>query len=139
MAEFPQKPHIEMTTEVKDKITNIVDVGGVTFTGVKTVSRSDGNTERSSTVSAGTGGLGVSGGNLGVGIAVDSRGFVTFSANFDASKQITGETYTAGFGVSISGNNKGSNSTTSTTVSFTGSRTSNGDTYSSTLKLRAPW
>lgn len=131
------KPHVEKTTEVKDKTTTTVKASGLTIKGTETISRNDGNVENSVNVSGSPGTMGViPTPNLGVGVAVDNRGYVTFSADFSASQKVVGENYSAGFGVSISGNNRGSSSTTNTTFSFTGSRTTNGDVQQTTLKLR---
>jgi len=129
------KMEVKTTTGVSDKTTTTTKVGGVTFTGVETVSRTDGTTTSTTTVS-GPAKLGdIPNATLSVGFTTDSRGLSTFALGASGSEKVGNSTYGGGANYSESGKS-GQRGSTSTSFSIYGERSTDSNTHRSTYTIK---
>jgi RHS repeat-associated protein len=124
------------SSDIKDKTTTTAKLGGITITGVESVSRTTGNTENGVTVSGGVNLGAIPNATLGVGVTVDSHGVTTFGFDLSGSTKLNNTTYTTG--VSASQRGSGTVGSHSSKVSFSAGTASGKDKNTYSLNINLP-
>jgi hypothetical protein len=129
------KMEVKTTTDVSDKTTTTTKVGGVTFTGVETVSRTDATTTSTTTISGPVKLGDIPNATLSVGFTTDSRGLSTFTTGASGNGKVGNSTYGGGADYSESGKS-GQMGSASASFSVYGERSTDSNTHRSTYTIK---